>query len=139
MLLFFFFKKFLNNQRRDEGKYIELIIDILNSGLFYYSKGFDLSNSIQRLNKIYSNHLPFGKNSNVNLWQNVDDRFVWNSHLIDKFIPFQSQFGNWFHPIIQGFAKSNTDCRLSSSSSFNFLLISRRSKQRVGTRFNSRG
>lgn len=97
-----------------------------------------MSNSIQRLSKIHGANLPYGKVPNVNLWSNIDERFIWNSHLMEKFIPLQAQFGNWFHPVIQGFVETKQEWRLGHAS-FGFALVSRRCKKKVGTRFNSRG
>jgi len=127
-------------QANEEQQYIESMKDFLQSGSFYYSLTYDLSHSLERQDGLRTKK-PVPVSDGQLLWQHLDERFIWNNHMIEKFMPFMAQFGNWMPPIIQGYAYINNDCFIDGSSrkKFGFALISRRNKRRAGTRYHTRG
>jgi hypothetical protein len=139
-------KQLTAEQEEDEAKYLSMLRDLLDSGSFYFSYTYDLSNTTERntqFSKERSNTLQ-----QHNVWQNGDERFIWNSHLQQIFCQKRKEiesFGmHWIVPIIQGFISIRNDCHVvntttKNKSAFTFALISRRSKRRAGTRYHSRG
>lgn len=69
---------------------------------------------------------------NEHLHEDSDLRFYWNLGLYKEFID-QGVESLWFVPVIQGFFSTFSDSRVS------LCLISRRSCERAGTRYNCRG
>ncbi|KAG9341006.1 hypothetical protein JZ751_019759 [Albula glossodonta] len=133
----------------------ELLKIFMDSDSFYYSPTYDLTNTIQRQGA--------SQNTNLPLWQRVDDRFFWNKHMIQDLINLQDpQVDFWVIPIIQGFVqieelvvnynegsdeeKSSPDTPLQDLTCvddihprFTVALISRRSRHRAGMRYKRRG
>lgn len=127
----------------DEDTYLTLLKSILKSGPMYYSYGLDLTNSFQRQAK---------SDTSLPLWQRADDRFFWNKFIASDLIDFRAGGANasgfrstsaspavdpYILPVISGML------RLTKTSVKNnplgFLLITRRSRHRTGTRYFSRG
>lgn len=52
-----------------------------DSDSFYYSETFDLTTSLQR-----QHGQEYQSNKHLPLWQQVDPRFFWNSHMLDDLI-----------------------------------------------------
>ncbi|KAI1894376.1 hypothetical protein AGOR_G00115180 [Albula goreensis] len=133
----------------------ELLKIFMDSDSFYYSPTYDLTNTIQRQGA--------SQNTNLPLWQRVDDRFFWNKHMIQDLINLQDpQVDFWVIPVIQGFVqieelvvnynegsdeeKSSPDTPLQDLTCvddihprFTVALISRRSRHRAGMRYKRRG
>eukprot|EP01116_Phalansterium_solitarium_P000215 TRINITY_DN10124_c0_g1_i1.p1 TRINITY_DN10124_c0_g1~~TRINITY_DN10124_c0_g1_i1.p1 ORF type:complete len:600 (+),score=236.81 TRINITY_DN10124_c0_g1_i1:38-1837(+) len=118
---------------KDENVFLDMVTSLLGAGDFYFSFDIDLSNSCQRSSK-----LSFESAQLPPAWAAIEDRFVWNSHLQAPFLPFVKDFGNFFPPIIQGFVQIKRTCEVNKAK-FSYALISRRNKNRAGTRFNMRG
>ncbi|KAH9420204.1 Phosphatidylinositide phosphatase SAC2 [Dermatophagoides pteronyssinus] len=89
---------------------------------FYFSLTGDLTNSIQRQQKIRK---TFETNQDPNdirivpLWKRVDDRFFWNKHMLEPIIEIMNNDNDgqrkcfshlWILPIIQGFIQIEKCC-----------------------------
>ncbi|XP_053307127.1 phosphatidylinositide phosphatase SAC2 isoform X2 [Spea bombifrons] len=133
----------------------ELLKMFVDSDSFYYSRTYDLTNSVQRQSA--------GEGRGRPLWQRVDDRFFWNKHMIQDLIDLQDPHGGfWILPVIQGFVQieelvvnynETSDDEKSSPETppqeptcvddihprFLVALISRRSRHRAGMRYKRRG
>nr|XP_014345837.1 PREDICTED: phosphatidylinositide phosphatase SAC2 [Latimeria chalumnae] len=127
----------------------------MDSDSFYYSLTYDLTNSVQRQSACKKSDLP--------LWQQVDDRFFWNKHMIQDLIELNdSRVDFWIIAVIQGFVQieefvvnynESSDDEKSSPETphqemvcvddiyprFLVALISRRSRHRAGMRYKRRG
>ncbi|KAK9459294.1 SacI homology domain-containing protein [Lipomyces oligophaga] len=118
---------------RDEVSYLALLKRHLHSGPMYFSYTWDLTNSMQRLAKI-------ANDGSKPLWEQADDRFFWNKFVQQPLIELSSMNGSaneFILPVIFGYVKIETASL--KNSSFQFGLISRRSRYRAGTRYFSRG
>ncbi|WVR08761.1 hypothetical protein IAU60_005819 [Kwoniella sp. DSM 27419] len=121
-----------------EKELIALVEQGLRSGRLWFSYGWDLTNTLQRQQE--QDEGGNGKAS-VPLWKRADDRFFWNKYLMGKMIDYTENGGvdlsRFILPIMYG------SVELRSTSLHNrdllFLLISRRSRFRAGTRYFSRG
>eukprot|EP01118_Nematostelium_gracile_P004122 TRINITY_DN1485_c0_g1_i1.p1 TRINITY_DN1485_c0_g1~~TRINITY_DN1485_c0_g1_i1.p1 ORF type:complete len:594 (+),score=129.44 TRINITY_DN1485_c0_g1_i1:105-1886(+) len=122
-------------QKKDEVRYQSLIKTVLLTGSFYYSYTYDLTHSMQEKEELINKG---ALDLSAPVWNRVNKRYVWNHHLQQPFIEYQSQFGEWFPPIIQGFIGIKDDCVVNDHR-FSFILVSRRSTKRAGTRFITRG
>ncbi|KAM3863437.1 phosphatidylinositide phosphatase SAC2 [Diretmus argenteus] len=133
----------------------ELYKVFMDSDSFYYSRTYDLTNTVQRQGDSDKSSLP--------LWKQVDDRFFWNKHMIQELIDLQvPEVDFWVMPIIQGFVQveelvvnynESSDEERSSPETppqeltcvddihprFTVALISRRSRHRAGMRYKRRG
>ncbi|KAI8086043.1 SacI homology domain-containing protein [Halteromyces radiatus] len=109
-----------------EQKLIHLLESHLRLNSFYFSYTYDLTNSLQRQSK-----------------QKIDDRFYWNKHLSTKFImasyldDSNKGIKAYTLPVIQGYISITS--MIIDSKQLTFALISRRSHERAGTRYFSRG
>jgi hypothetical protein len=109
--------------RDEDWKNVEnekMSIKKLFSSGFYYSFSYLLTRPIHYSSKIQSIH------------DDSDERFYWNFGLYKELIT-QGVEKDWFIPMIQGFVSIFNDEHVGLS------LISRRSCERVGTRYNCRG
>lgn len=120
----------------EELAYIALIKAHLKTGPFYFSYTRDLTNSLQRqtTNASTSNADP--------LWARADERFFWNRYLMSDLIEYRrrtndSNIDNYITPVIYGFVETRQSA--IKGKPFNFVLISRRSRHRAGTRYFTRG
>lgn len=127
----------------DEDTYLNLLRTFLKSAPMYFSYGLDLTNSFQRQAKI-DHMLP--------LWKRADDRFFWNKFICADLIDFQAGSTNaagfrstsqqpaidpYILPVISGvFEIRKTSIK---GNNLSFVLITRRSRYRTGTRYFSRG
>ncbi|CAK76155.1 unnamed protein product (macronuclear) [Paramecium tetraurelia] len=87
---------------------------------FYFSYGYDLT-----LSKV-KQHIE----------EKTDERFLWNLNLIKNHLKQQID-RKWLTTIIQGFI--NYFYLYINGKKLDFYLMSRRSSQRAGTRYNARG
>ncbi|KAI9807883.1 MAG: hypothetical protein M1825_005189 [Sarcosagium campestre] len=130
----------------DEDTYLTLLKALLRSSPLYFSYSLDLTNSFQR--QAQSDHsLP--------LWKRADDRFFWNKFAQTDLIDFRTGGGNasttagkqqsgqqlgvdpYILPVMFGMLRITTT-RVKATP-LTFILISRRSRHRGGTRYLSRG
>jgi hypothetical protein len=124
----------------DEDAYLKLLKTVIKTGPMYFSYTFDITNSLQRQTE---------SDAAVPMWKRADDRFFWNrfiqSDLIDLRIG-KSRFGQhreqpgidpFILPVMFGMMEiRNTSVK---GNPFTFVLVSRRSRHRAGTRYFSRG
>ena len=120
----------------EELEYIRLLKAHLRTGPFYFSYTADLTNTLQRkaMNASTSNSDP--------LWARADERFFWNRYIMSDLIDYRKKSGdanidNFIHPFMYGFLEIRQTA--IKSKPFIFVLISRRSRHRAGTRYFTRG
>lgn len=119
------------DEKRFNNNYKSMIEYILGAENFYFSYTYDITHTLQRL----QNTTPDFYSSP--LIDRVDERFVWNYYLLQNFNAPRELFSNFFLPLMLGFASINTiDI---NGKKFDFAILSRRSCQNAGTRFNVRG
>ncbi|XP_049300135.1 phosphatidylinositol-3-phosphatase SAC1 [Anopheles funestus] len=114
-------------QKGQNDIYLSMMRQVLDTPFFYFSYGYDLTNTMQR------NGSSAGSGDNVGLFMKSDKRFVWNIGLLEYF----PQLHRYILPIIHGFVSIN-DVTINGHS-LSWVLISRRSVQHAGTRLFCRG
>ncbi|KAI8880064.1 hypothetical protein K501DRAFT_225568 [Backusella circina FSU 941] len=122
--------KLSRKQLEDEQSYIHLLKNHLKQNAFYYSYKYDVTLSVQKQAELGQPDFN---------WRNSDDRFFWNKSLCQKLITACSiqDISSFILPVIQGFVSIYPV--VISNRSATFALISRRSQERAGTRYFSRG
>ncbi|KAI9257265.1 SacI homology domain-containing protein [Phascolomyces articulosus] len=120
-------------QIEEEQTYVHLLQDHLRQNTFYYSYTYDLTRSIQRQSN--------AENISEPMWKMADPRFFWNRYLVDKMIMItesgEQDLSDFILPVIQGFVDISST--IINNHPVVFGLISRRSRERAGTRYFSRG
>jgi hypothetical protein len=125
----------------DEDRYLAIIKDLLKQSPLYFSYTFDVTSSFQRQSQL---------DLSAPLWQRADDRFFWNRFIQSDFIDFRLgkavRFGQareqaavdpFILPCMFGMLEiRNTSIK---GSPLTFIIMSRRSRYRAGTRYFSRG
>ncbi|KAF2264398.1 phosphoinositide phosphatase-like protein [Lojkania enalia] len=128
----------------DEDTYLTLLKGLIKSSPLYFSYSFDITNTFQR-----QAHLD----PNTPLWKRADDRFFWNRFVQTDLIDFRgglnSGYGHrhsigqqpevdpYILPVMFGMMEiKNTSIK---GTPLTFILITRRSRLRAGTRYFSRG
>jgi phosphatidylinositol 4-phosphatase len=128
----------------DEDSYLSLLRTLLRTGPLYFSYSFDLTNSFQRQAQI---------DPSLPLWKRADDRFFWNRFIQSDLIDLRSGTGGGYafrqsagqqpdvDPYILPVMFGMMGIRQTSIKKipFTFVLITRRSRYRPGTRYFSRG
>ncbi|KAI4249477.1 MAG: hypothetical protein LQ352_005623 [Teloschistes flavicans] len=128
----------------DEDTYLGLLKTLLKSAPMYFSYSFDLTNSFQR---------QADSNPTQALWQRADDRFFWNKFIQSDLIDFatgatsasglrhhgshQTAADPFILPVMFGMLRITTT-RIKATP-LTFVLITRRSRHRAGTRYMTRG
>ncbi|XP_053678365.1 phosphatidylinositol-3-phosphatase SAC1 [Anopheles nili] len=115
-------------QKEQNSTYLSMMRQVLETPFFYFSYGYDLTNSLQR-------GKTSGGGENGNFYAKSDKRFVWNEGLLDKIFVIDLQ--RYVLPIIHGFVSIN-DVTINGQP-LTWILISRRSIQHAGTRLFCRG
>lgn len=120
-----------SEQEKDEQKYLNLLNKVLQCGFFYFSYDYDLTLSTQRIAAIRTdpsaNSLP--------LWKRADSRFFWNRYLLSDLIDANAD--EFLVPLMNGYVFQQHQ-RIKQHD-VTFVLISRRSSERTGRRFVTRG
>lgn len=122
-----------------EKELISLVEQGLKSSKLWFSYGWDLTNSLQRQQEIDLKLSQSGEQWPA--WRRADERFFWNRFLMDKMIDVtesgEADLSRFILPIMYG----SIELRSSTLNSRDllFLLISRRSRYRAGTRYFTRG
>ena len=111
----------------DESEYLKLLQMQLNHSTLYFSYTYDLTNSMQRNEKIGSSS-----------WKTADTRFFWNHYLTEELnrnLADDHECGSFDSAghLVFGYAKVVD--RYFNGSSISIGLISRRSRFRAGTRY----
>ena len=128
----------------------EGITKLLKLG-FYYSFGFDLTNSIQNQGKLTFKEKNNNNNNNPNktfeqkiksIYHTIKQKYFFNYNLYKKFInpqtkkPYDYTY-NFIVPIICGYVGMYN--YTINNNEIQFILITRRSQNYAGTRYNTRG
>jgi hypothetical protein len=128
----------------DEDSYLNLLKALLKTSPLYFSYSFDITNSFQRQAHV---------DPSLPLWKRADDRFFWNrfvqSDLIDFRAGLNTGYGHrhsngqqpdvdgYILPLMYGMMEiKNTSIK---GNPLTFILITRRSRLKAGTRYFSRG
>ena len=128
----------------DEDTYLSLLKTLLKTSPLYFSYSFDITNTFQRQAHI---------DASVPLWKRADDRFFWNRFVQSDLIDFrgglntgyghrhpsgqQPEVDPFILPVMYGMMEiKNTSIK---GTPLTFILITRRSRLRAGTRYFSRG
>ncbi|CAG2183484.1 unnamed protein product, partial [Oppiella nova] len=98
-----------HNQNEAKDKTEKRLLDELykmftETESFYYSLSGDLTNSVQRQQRLSDS------DKKLPLWKRVDDRFFWNKVMLKPIIECESTgaVDPWILPIIQGYVKIET-------------------------------
>ncbi|XP_045540449.1 phosphatidylinositol-3-phosphatase SAC1 [Papilio machaon] len=118
-----------SKQIDDNNTYERLMRAALETPGIYFSYGYDLTHTMQRLHSVASD---FHK---MSLASRADARFLWNGHLLKDFA--HQQFERFALPVIQGFVAINNVT--VNGHQLMWSLVSRRCVDRAGTRFFMRG
>ncbi|XP_056638970.1 phosphatidylinositol-3-phosphatase SAC1 [Diorhabda sublineata] len=117
-----------SEKQADNEVYLSMIEQVLATPFHYFCYDYDLTHSLQRLHDISPD---FWEQS---LCERADQRFVWNGYLLSPFLKTCKKF---CLPLIHGFISINF-CVVNGHS-LNWIIISRRSVMRAGTRLFRRG
>ena len=128
----------------DEDIYISLLKALLRSGPMYFSYSTDLTNSFQRMAQ---------SDLSQPLWKRADDRFFWNRFIQTDLIDFRTGGGSgsgarqqnrqqpgvdpYILPVMFGMMGIKQTSIMGTP--ITFVLITRRSRYRAGTRYFTRG
>jgi hypothetical protein len=127
----------------DEDNYLSLLKTLIKTSPLFFSYAFDITNSFQRQAR---------SDPAVPLWKRADDRFFWNRFVQTDLIDFrgglnggygrqsssqQPDLDPYILPVMYGMLEiKNTSIK---GSPLTFILITRRSRLKAGTRYFSRG
>ncbi|KAJ2941353.1 hypothetical protein O0L34_g3553 [Tuta absoluta] len=118
-----------NKQIEDNKTYENMLRYALDTPGIYFSYGYDLTHSTQRL---YSVAPDFHK---MSLHSRAHPNFLWNGFLLRDYSA--PQFGKFALPLIQGFVSINK--ATINGHQITWSIVSRRSVNRAGTRHFMRG
>ncbi|XP_068625011.1 phosphatidylinositol-3-phosphatase SAC1 [Battus philenor] len=118
-----------SKQVDDNNTYERLLRAALETPGIYFSYGYDLTHSMQRLHSVAPD---FNK---MSLASRADPRFLWNGHLLKDYM--HQQYERFALPLIQGFVAINRV--VVNGHQLIWSLVSRRCVDRAGTRFFMRG
>ncbi|OQR72206.1 phosphatidylinositide phosphatase SAC1-like, partial [Tropilaelaps mercedesae] len=122
----------LEEERLTNAVYLQMVWQVLRTPHFYYSTKFDITHSLQRRNKTSPGF------TQMSLFARADLRFVWNQQLLAEWGTGDIQLQKFLIPLLHGFVKQH-HIALKNGATFDYTLVSRRSVQRAGTRYNTRG
>ncbi|XP_038068344.1 phosphatidylinositol-3-phosphatase SAC1-like [Patiria miniata] len=121
----------LNEQQQQYNRTYESMINyVLDTNDCFFSTTYDLTHSLQRL---YNTSPEFLQ---MPLFERADQRFVWNGHLLRE-LASQPELGRFILPVMCGFVSIRIG--ILHGKRFDYILISRRSCFRAGTRYYMRG
>ncbi|EIM83491.1 uncharacterized protein STEHIDRAFT_149001 [Stereum hirsutum FP-91666 SS1] len=119
-----------------EAHLLALVRSHLNSGVFLFSYGYDVTRRLQ------AQWVAQEQDQGRAFWESADDRFFWNKYLQSRFMDFtisnpQNDLSPYILPVVYG----SFDIRRTTLAgrSLQVGLISRRSRFRAGTRYFRRG
>ncbi|ORY98766.1 SacI homology domain-domain-containing protein [Syncephalastrum racemosum] len=117
----------INEELGLDRRLVRQVNDLFGRSMFLFSPNYDITNSFQR---------SFEKGpSDAPLWQQVDSRFWWNEHMQIQFK--EAKLDEWIIPVMQGTMQIEA-CEIEGCQ-FDFIVISRRSRERAGMRYQRRG
>ncbi|EAQ93723.1 hypothetical protein CHGG_01958 [Chaetomium globosum CBS 148.51] len=123
----------------DEDRFLALLKTFIKSGPMYFSYAIDLTNSFQRQAQ---------QDVERPLWKRADDRFFWNRFVQTDLIDFRNQGGRgqpapqpgidpYILPVMFGMLEIHPTT--FKGTPLTIALITRRSRNRAGTRYFTRG
>ncbi|KAH6651211.1 SacI homology domain-containing protein [Chaetomium tenue] len=123
----------------DEDRFLALLKTFIKSGPMYFSYAIDLTNSFQRQAQ---------QDAERPLWKRADDRFFWNRFVQTDLIDFRNQGGRgqpapqpgidpYILPVMFGMLEIHPTT--FKGTPMTIALITRRSRNRAGTRYFTRG
>lgn len=115
----------------DEDTYLALLRSHLRTAPMYFSYTFDLTSSFQRQSSM---------DLSLPLWQRADDRFFWNRYVQSDLIDLRASnpaVDPYILPAFFGFLNISTS--MIKNTPCTFILLTRRSRHRAGTRYFTRG
>ncbi len=117
-------------QKQDNRTYESMVNYVLESNDCYFSTTYDLTHSLQRLFNTSPEflHMP--------LFERADQRFVWNCNLLRE-LASQPELSRFILPVMCGFVAIRIG--ILHGKRFDYIVISRRSCFRAGTRYYMRG
>ncbi|XP_055604913.1 phosphatidylinositol-3-phosphatase SAC1 [Uranotaenia lowii] len=118
-----------DTQKVQNGVYLSMLRQVLDTPYYYFSYTYDLTHTLQRLYSLSPDVLQLG------LFERAELRFVWNGYLLKQF--HRTEIRQYCLPIMLGFVSVN-DVSVNGHN-FQWMLISRRSVFRAGTRLFCRG
>ncbi|CAG8647511.1 7080_t:CDS:10, partial [Cetraspora pellucida] len=104
------------------------IASLFRSDAFFYSYDIDITTSLQQ-------KYERGQLKDQPLWKQINKKFWWNEHMLKNFI--ELELHAWILPLMQGYVQSE-HCEIEDRV-FDFMIISRRSRERPGLRYQRRG
>lgn len=119
-----------SEQKIYNDKYLSMAQQVLATPYFYFSYTYDLTHSLQRLYYTAEDFLQMA------LHERADVRFVWNQHLL-RDLSVQPEMSAFCLPLVHGYI-SIRQCTINGEW-FTWMLLSRRSVYRAGTRMWTRG
>ncbi|KAI8052824.1 SacI homology domain-containing protein [Syncephalis plumigaleata] len=122
------------NEPRDEKEALDIriireLMSLFANNGFYISYGLEITQSLQQIMQKPKNATP------APLWQRTDRRFWWNEQILSPWI--ENKLHEWILPVMQGYIHVE-HCKVESNE-LDFVLISRRSRDRAGMRYERRG
>ncbi|CEP16863.1 hypothetical protein [Parasitella parasitica] len=117
-----------------EQRLIRQVTEMFSRSMFLYSNTCDITNSFQRSLDTSLKNSDYD-DPKVPMWKKVDKRFWWNEHLTRDFVT--QKLDEWVVPVMQGTLQIEP-CQIDGYD-FDFVLISRRSRERAGMRYQRRG
>ena len=106
---------------------------VLSKPGFYFSYTYDLTHTMQRRHHLSCTKQNF---SSIPLYERADERFLWNSHLLQDFVVLP-ELHRFIVPVIHGFVCIKRS--VINGRYLTFCVISRRDTQRAGVRYYRRG
>jgi hypothetical protein len=134
-------------RRQCNEKYLSMIKEVLETPYLYFSSSYDITHTLQRFHSMSRNQLQ------QSLLERADQRFFWNRNLLKSYqdmkvhkyclpLLFGCKFSIKFFKIIKNI-KSLSVISINkvtiNGHTFSWILISRRSTRRAGTRLFCRG
>lgn len=116
-------------QKQDNENYLNMIRSILDTPYLYFSYSYDITHTLQRLHSMSPDILK------MSLHERADSRFVWNGFILKDFQ--RPELRCYCLPIMMGFISIHQVT--INGHYFSWILISRRSTKRAGTRLFCRG
>lgn len=111
--------------------YFQMLQTFLDFKYFYFSPTYDLTHTLQTLQNTDADFIR------QPLFYRADRRFVWNDHMMSD-LRKVDKADQYMMPVMLGFVESLDQC-LVKQTRLQVTLVSRRSVQRAGVRFFSRG
>ncbi|XP_049547640.1 phosphatidylinositol-3-phosphatase SAC1-like [Anopheles darlingi] len=130
-----------NRDRKQDDYCRRTVLNLLEQPYFYFSYEYHLTHSMERISDVMGNVIKQIVNCN-NLYGAADRRFVWNDALLSDW--YQPSMRIFCLPLMHGFISINMldpmlYPELRNHRPLGLVLISRRSRERAGTRLFTRG